>query len=242
MNAARRLWSFIEACGTRDSVESLSAGFLAQMSDLGFPHVALASHVDPLHPPKGAIMVLRYPEAWVARYSAEHLERIDPVFDAATRRSTPFSWDDPRFISKLTTPQRRMLCEAREIGVGGGYTIPIRGPDAMPASCSLIPDPGGVDPQDVKLAHAMAVFAYERLRQISLPDIAAPRLTRRERECLVFVARGKSDWVISTLLGVSEGAVNRTVERAKKRLGVATRTQAVVRALQAGEISLYDLD
>jgi DNA-binding CsgD family transcriptional regulator len=40
---------------------------------------------------------------------------------------------------------------------------------------------------------------------------------------------------------VSEGAVNRTIERAKKRLGVATRTQAVVRALQSGQISLLDL-
>lgn len=63
----------------------------------------------------------------------------------------------------------------------------------------------------------------------------------RERECLVFVAQGKSDWAISQILGISESAVNRTIERAKKRLGVASRTQAIVRALHTGEISLYEI-
>lgn len=243
MSAAARLWSFVETCQAQTSVELLGASFLEQMSELGFPYVALSSHVDPLDPPEGAVMVLRYPSAWVEHYSAQHLERIDPVFEAATRRRTPFAWNDPRFLDKISRPQRRMLNEAREAGVTGGVTIPIRGPDALPASCSLIPDPSGVAKEHYTLAYAMAVFAHERARQIFAASTAggAVRLTQRERECLIYVARGKSDWVISSLLGVSEGAVNRTIERAKKRLGVATRTQAVVHALQLGEISLFDI-
>lgn len=243
LQPAARLWSFVESCETLTSVEALGGRFLEEMSELGFPYVALASHVDPLRPPSGAIMVLRYPPSWVAYYSSEQLDRIDPVFEAACHRTMPFLWREPSFRDRLQRPQRRMLDEGSEAGLKDGYTIPIRGPDALPASCSLIPDDGGVDPSHYTLAHAMAVFAHEHARQILATSIVAdaPRLTARERECLVLVARGKSDWVISCLLGVSEGAVNRTVERAKKRLGVATRTQAVVRALQAGEISLFDL-
>lgn len=188
-------------------------------------------------------MVLRYPPSWVAHYSSEHLDRIDPVFEVASHRTTPFWWREPSFLDGLKRPQRRMLSEGGEAGIKDGYTIPIRGPGALPASCSLIPDSGGADPIHYTLAHAMAVFAHERARQLLAASIVndTPKLTARERECLALVARGKSDWVISCLLGVSEGAVNRTVERAKKRLGVATRTQAVVRALQAGEISLFDV-
>lgn len=243
MNAAERLWDFVEACQAESSIEELGASFLAQMSELGFSSVALASHVDPLDPPAGAVMMLRYPASWVEHYSDQQLDQIDPVFEAATRRRTPFSWNDPRFLDKLTRAQRRMLNEAREAGVAGGVTIPIRGPDSLPASCSLIPEPGGVDQKHYTLAYAMAVFAHERARQIFAATFPAvtPRLTARERQCLIYVARGKSDWVISTLLGVSEGAVNRTIERAKKRFGVASRTQAVVYALQAGEISLFDI-
>lgn len=243
MNPATKLWTFIEKCQAQTSLEALGAGFLTEMSDLGFPYVALASHVDPLHPPTGAVMVLRYPAAWVEHFSAEHYERIDPVFEVAKRRRTPFHWNDARFLGGLKRAQRRIINEAREAGVADGFTIPIRGPDALPASCSLVPDSKGVNPDHNALAHAMAVFAHERARQLYAEPLIActPKLTARERECLILVARGKSDWVISSLLGVSEGAINRTVERAKRRLGVATRTQAIVRALHAGEISLYDI-
>ncbi|HCK85245.1 MAG TPA: hypothetical protein DHW63_12230 [Hyphomonadaceae bacterium] len=243
MHPAARLWSFVDSCETLSSVDALGLRFLDEMSEMGFPYVALASHVDPLKPPPGAIMVLRYPPSWVAHYSSEHLDRIDPVFEVASHRTTPFWWREPSFLDGLKRPQRRMLSEGGEAGIKDGYTIPIRGPGALPASCSLIPDSGGADPIHYTLAHAMAVFAHERARQLLAASIVndTPKLTARERECLALVARGKSDWVISCLLGVSEGAVNRTVERAKKRLGVATRTQAVVRALQAGEISLFDV-
>ncbi|MEQ1618358.1 MAG: LuxR family transcriptional regulator [Terricaulis sp.] len=243
MRPAAKLWSFVEDCEAVTSVGALGARFLNEMSDLGFPFVALASHVDPIKPPPGAIMVLRYPSSWVAHYSAEHLDRIDPVFEAASRRAIPFRWQEQSFLDGLKRSQRRMLHEGSEAGIKDGFTIPIRGPDALPASCSLIPDAGGVDARHYTLVHAMAVFAHERARQLLAGSLVAEttRLTPRERECLALVARGKSDWVISSLLGVSEGAVNRTVERAKRRMGVATRTQAVVRALQACEISFFDL-
>jgi LuxR family quorum-sensing system transcriptional regulator CciR len=243
MDPAARLWNFIQECQNATSIERLSAIFLREMADIGFPYVALASHVDPLDPPPGAVMMLRYPPVWVEHFSAEQYQRFDPIFEAAKRRVTPFHWDEPPFLEDLTRPQRRVLEEAGEVGLTGGFTIPIRGPDALPASCSLVPDAGGIDPHSFTLAHSMAVFVHERARQMhAAPRLEdSPRLTARERECLALVARGKSDWVISSLLSVSEGAVNRTIERAKKRLGVATRTQAVIRALHAGEISLYEI-
>lgn len=243
MEASTRLWSFVEACEATDSVPALYEHFLSQMEALGFPFVALASHVDPLSPPPGAVMALRYPDEWVAHFSSEQYQRFDPVFDYASRRTTPFSWNEPHFLGSRSSMQRKVLAEAREAGVADGVTIPIRGPDALPASCSIVPAAGGVSAESYRLAHAMAVYVHERARRLQAAMVVrhAHRLTERERQCLTLVARGKSDWVISSLLGVSEGAVNRTIERAKRRLGVATRTQAIVRALHAGEISFFDI-
>lgn len=243
MKGSDRLWSFVETCESHTSAEAVGVSFLAEMESIGFPYVALASHVDPLNPPPGAVMVLRYPQAWVEHFSAEQYQRFDPVFEYATRRVTPFRWNEGRFIAALSRMQMRVLEEGREAGVADGVTIPIRGPDALPASCSLVPHPEGVDPESYRLAHAMAVYAHERARRIFAQSMieAGNPLTAKERQCLVLVARGKSDWAISQLLGVSANAVNRTIERAKKRLGVATRTQAIVRALHTGEISLYEI-
>lgn len=218
MSPKDRLWSFIEYCEDQTSADAVGEHFLVEMSGLGFPYVALASHVDPLAPPSDAVMVLRYPEAWVAHFSAEEYQRFDPVFDYASRQFMPFRWTEGRFLARLSKQQMTVLAEGREAGLEGGATIPIRGSDALPASCSLIPDPGGVDPENFKLAHAMAVYAHERARRIKAKEISArsPPLTKRERECLVLVARGESDWEIGKILGVSASAVNRTVERGEE--------------------------
>lgn len=67
------------------------------------------------------------------------------------------------------------------------------------------------------------------------------RLTKRERECLTLAARGKSNWASSEILGISERTVHHVIERAKRRLGVATRVQAVVHALYRGDIKMEEV-
>ena len=61
-------------------------------------------------------------------------------------------------------------------------------------------------------------------------------LSSRERDCLELAAHGKSDWEISQLLRISEHTVHKHVEAAKRRLGVSTRAQAIVWAVQHHEI------
>lgn len=55
------------------------------------------------------------------------------------------------------------------------------------------------------------------------------RLSPRERDCLVFVAQGKSDWEIGMILGVSKTTAHTHIENAKRKLDCRTRAQAVVR-------------
>lgn len=242
-DAAKRLWDFTEACQRIDDINQLGAYFLDEMAAIGFPYVALASHIDPLNPPPGAVVMLKYPTEWVAHFSDQGYHRYDPIFETANRWSRPFLWSEGGFLARLDDNQKKVLVEATEVGLANGLTIPIRGEDALPASCSLVPDRDGVSPEALSLAHKMAVFVHERARRLVAKDVMAraPRLTHKERRCLTLSALGKSDWVISTMLGVSEKAINRTIERAKTRLGVATRTQAIMLALHTGEISLYDV-
>jgi len=61
-------------------------------------------------------------------------------------------------------------------------------------------------------------------------------MTARESEVLAWVAAGKSDWAIGRILNISGKTVNFHVENAKRKLGVGTRVQAVLMALQSGLI------
>ena len=55
-------------------------------------------------------------------------------------------------------------------------------------------------------------------------------LNERELECLTWSARGKTSPEIATILGLSKRTVNFHVENACRKLNVATRTEAVVKA------------
>jgi DNA-binding CsgD family transcriptional regulator len=68
---------------------------------------------------------------------------------------------------------------------------------------------------------------------------AAMSLTRRECEVLDWIAQGKSDWQIGQILSISAKTVNYHVENAKRKLGVATRIQAVVAAIRAGDLDAF---
>jgi LuxR family quorum-sensing system transcriptional regulator CciR len=97
-------------------------------------------------------------------------------------------------------------------------------------------------------AQYIASFAFEAARRVvklnRSPDSFSDgptRLTQRQLDCLVLVGRGKSDWDISQLLGISDQTVHQHVEAAKKRFGVASRTQMVVRALFESQLTFSDL-
>ena len=64
--------------------------------------------------------------------------------------------------------------------------------------------------------------------------VATRLLTPREIEVLAWLAEGKSDWQVGQILLISPKTVNYHVERAKKKLDVATRMQAVVTAVRRG--------
>jgi DNA-binding CsgD family transcriptional regulator len=60
-----------------------------------------------------------------------------------------------------------------------------------------------------------------------------PELTPREREVLCWLATGKTDPDIAALLGISVRTVHKHLEHIYVKLGVETRTAAVMRALGA---------
>jgi DNA-binding CsgD family transcriptional regulator len=60
--------------------------------------------------------------------------------------------------------------------------------------------------------------------------LAQDRITPREREVLMWVASGKTDADIALLLAISRRTVHKHLEHIYIKLGVETRTAAVMRA------------
>ena len=68
----------------------------------------------------------------------------------------------------------------------------------------------------------------------SRPPHAFPELTAREREVLELIARGEGNAAISRTLGISQKTVRNHVSNVFTKLRVADRSQAIVKAREAG--------
>jgi LuxR family quorum-sensing system transcriptional regulator CciR len=226
--------------------EQLSAKFHETVQALGFRYFACCSHVDPFHPPPDAVMMHNYPRGWMRTYSEEKLYEIDPILKHAEANPRPFFWHTIVQADSLTKRQQIMLAEAAGYGLTNGYTVPFRlswVPGTLRASCTVIPDNATVDPRNYLAIEVASTYLYFCESRRHAPWLSAVRveLTRRERECLALVGQGKGDWTIGRMLGLGESTVHYHIEQLKRRLRVATRSQAVVQALMSGQISFGDV-
>lgn len=243
--------SFVEHCERATPVPELTAAFQRALEHLGFRYFACCSHVNPTNPPPSAVVLHNYPNAWARTFAERNLHACDPVFQRAERDILPFRWNAPGFSAALTPSQKRIIQEAASMGIADGFTVPIHLPwaaGALRASCSVIPDSSSIDGAAYRAVQVMAPYLYASVgyhgefktaRENAVQ--AGPVLSARERDCLELAAHGKGDWEISQLLGISEHTVHKYVEGAKRRLGVSTRTQAIVWAVQHHEICLGDV-
>jgi LuxR family quorum-sensing system transcriptional regulator CciR len=186
-----------------------------------------------------------YPAAWVEYFDAQRLGPSDPVHRASHITGIGFAWSRlPRMI-QLTPRDRDVLERARRSGIGDGYTVPAHIPGESAGSCSFATAPGQTVRQDrlflAQLVGGMAFEAARRLVAARPQPTEKPQLTDRQRECIYWAARGKTDWEIARILGISHETVILHLKQARARYGVGKRTQLAVHALFDGTLSFVDL-
>jgi LuxR family quorum-sensing system transcriptional regulator CciR len=226
------------------------AGDLASLVDsfgdaadaLGFPHYVISriSRTRSASPPGTTLEMIcaRYPDPWVQHYQQRGYAAIDPVHRAAFTHALPYRWLD---IPDLSQIERRVLDEAHEAGLPGGISIPIHDPGGSILLVNLSgPSTAVSDAVNPRLAYVISTqfhFELERLtRYQSLST--SQHLSPRQRECLTWVARGKSSWAIGKILGISHHTVDFHIAEAMKILNVSSRTAAAVNAMVQGLIRL----
>ena len=139
-----------------------------------------------------------------------------------------------------TMMAKKIFWEAAEFGLRDGLYIPMRQTDmsysavVLSGSCPELGDPAIRITVEVLGTH----FGLAAKRLCSTPNQSKAHLTRRQRECLLWVRAGKSSNVIGEILGISPATVNEHVGGACRELQVSTRVQAVVEATRLGLLDL----
>ena len=135
---------------------------------------------------------------------------------------------------------------AAKQGLGTGFTVPAHVPGEVNGSCSFATARGRhLQGEHLAAAQLVGAFAFEAARRMAkrehqkLSDPA--RFSDRERDCLIWVARGKSDSEIATILGISRETVHQYVKQARASYDAVSRSQLVAHALFSGTISFMDI-
>jgi DNA-binding CsgD family transcriptional regulator len=200
-----------------------------------------------------------YPDDWMAHYEANQYEKKDPVRQYGLTTCQPFTWDSLGQARNLKPEQQRVMDEAREAGLLDGIAVPIWGQNGELAGVGMASSTGGVRPDINLLSKIRALtlqfhLVYTELEKKapSLRDnfagnihltarekeiLRRAKLTPREVECLKWAADGKTEWEIAAILNVSEHTADKHLANAHRKLGAASRAQAVAHAIRWGLIS-----
>ena len=170
------------------------------------------------------------PPGWEAIYAdATHLGGNYLVRELPFR-SKPFLWSD----IKLLSPEERAMAQTlKDCGFPNGMASPCHGPMGYVGVVSLaferIED---ISPIDTGAIEVASVILHNRMRDLAFPvQLTKKALTTRERDCIGFVANGRTDGQIADLLSISNTTVITHIENAKRKLGARTRAQAVAYCL-----------
>jgi LuxR family quorum-sensing system transcriptional regulator CciR len=238
-----RVDAFVRDVRKLESEAALGEALADIAGELGFRYFALTHHVD-IRRTSTAIRIHNYPVGWAEWFDAQSLGQTDPVHRASNLTSVGFAWSDLPAMIALTPQDRRVLELASSEGIGDGFTVPAHVPGEAHGSCSFACAPGElVEPQHLPLLQLVGAFAFEAARRMQRARVApAPvALTDRQRECVMWAARGKSDWEIAKILGVSEATIGEHLRHAFERYGVGKRTLVTVHALFDGTIGFLDV-
>lgn len=181
-----------------------------------------------------------YPKEWGERYAERRYEYRDPVAQKLFERREGFFWDARRFESdgKLKGQNGRVFYEGAEFGLEEGYAHLIYDLNGFAALTSFCSDRVEQHPKMLPAMHLISIYMYGKYKELTVPapSTNVPYLTRRQRECLQWVAAGKSDWDIAGIMRIGQSTVHSHIEAAKRSLGVPSRVQAAILAHRFGLI------
>ena len=182
---------------------------------------------------------LRHP--WFRHWIENRYFHVDPViWCLKRRRSEPFRWSKLRDV-EAHVPHIAILDEAATFGIRDGWATAFQfgGADVSTIGIGLGASRYELQREDELSLHLATVYCSLRLAQLQLRHRETCNgLSERERECLRWVATGKTDGDIAGIIGISQETVHKHVSNALRKLNAATRAQAVAVALTTTQITL----
>lgn len=240
------LLEFIHQSNQTSSTDYLTQLFLAFLFDHGLDRFVMSemSHDTTSQKEDHHGILVNYPEHWMNHYIQNNYIDHDPVYQNALISTKPFTWEQAEKEYPTTDFGKQVMNEARESKLYHGIALSVHQPFGRIIGMGFASSEKheDLDPDALSLIYAAAnqfYMTYADLAKLNTMDKETIKLTQRELEVLLWLARGKSKSKIADILVVSESTVKRHCESIFLKLEVNNSTLAVFKAMRMGFIKPY---
>ena len=180
-----------------------------------------------------------YSKEWQLRYFLKQYVQSDPVIAHGRNVVLPFDWE---ILSDDNPAARAFLADAANHGVGrSGLSIPVRNRREIFSLVSFTSQRTGAEwlqyktenMAKLRLLSCLIDAAANINFKLPLPPV---KLSRREEQCLIWAARGKTYQEVGEILSLTFGSVKTHLDGARRKLHCMNLTHAVAVSVATGVI------
>ncbi|GAB4574314.1 MAG: hypothetical protein Tsb008_11390 [Rhodothalassiaceae bacterium] len=221
-------------------------------NDVAHPTLALGAEGEPIG------VELGWPPDFVRRWIQNGFMLACPLVIPCRKMRRPFSWaldeenlglEEDDLPRPFTAVGQQTLSLLKQVGVRSGVTVPVHQPGGRTGFVTWVSDRPLPQVRNWTSHHQSELFLVahaflERVdamlngRDVAIED-GCP-LTERERECLRWVACGKTDSEIGIIIDRSPETARFHVRNAISKLDASSRSHAVAKAMQRGWLGEID--
>lgn len=239
-NYATEAFDFIDGLDIIFNLEDVVDAVARSFTLFGFENFIITGLPNPKERFEQVVLLRKWPLGWFEIYAKEDYVRSDPIIRLCKNTTRPFEWSEAPYDPVEETKAAEVMDRATDFRMREGFCLPIHGINGYEACFSMSGVNLDLSPRTKPALHLMAMYAFERARQLldPIPPVRSGLLTPREREILIWAAAGKSAADTGDILGITERTVTAHISSACQKLDAVNKTQAVARALQYKLIGL----
>jgi DNA-binding CsgD family transcriptional regulator len=232
------LGDFIARVNGADTLDTAWAATVDFLRAAGIEHVHYV--YAPARGEESDVLLRRTtsPEWWLEHYAARRFATVDPG-RAHCRRSSDVLLTGLDFAPPDADPhQIAFLAESRSLGIRNGIVVPLRLERDQrfgAFSCQTRFARNELERWFAAMGSSLQVALFyadwKHFELMTRVDATAIGLSPRERECLLWLAKGLRNDRIAERMGISNPTVEMHVAHARRKLNAATREQALAKAI-----------
>ncbi|MBL1240476.1 MAG: LuxR family transcriptional regulator [OCS116 cluster bacterium] len=186
------------------------------------------------------------PQYWHDHYVDQNYQEIDPFFSYCSGSLLSIN-TGKEYLSQydcLNNPAKKLICEAAEVGFCSGFSViykplSVAGAGGWNIGSSL--DKKQVEKikkQHLETLQLASFFAREAIQRAPQKNTETPIFSKREKECLLWLATGLRTKQIAHKLNLKPVSIELYINNAKKKLNATTREQLIAKAITQKQIAI----